>query len=111
MGVSACGLGDQWACGANQIIGGLLGLVWNKAVARINNYRAMNINSVPYRRIVEVRSFLPSSLPSARGFLIDYVRVCAQGVLIVVLTSVTIYLSSTWLSACQYLLSSSSLNT
>jgi hypothetical protein len=48
--------------GANQK-GGLLGLVWNKAVARINNYRALKINAFPYRRIVEVRSacsFLPS---------------------------------------------------
>jgi hypothetical protein len=40
----------------------VLGLVWNKTVARINNFRAQRINPHPYRRIIEVR-LLPSSLP------------------------------------------------
>jgi hypothetical protein len=29
-------------------------MLWNKAVARINNFRAQRINPMPYRRIIEV---------------------------------------------------------
>lgn len=58
------------------VMGGLLGMLWNKAVARINNFRAQRINPMPYRRIIE-------------------------GMLVAFITSVTIYLSSTWLSACH----------
>lgn len=29
-------------------------MLWNKAVARINNFRAQRINPKPYRRIIEV---------------------------------------------------------
>jgi len=42
--------------------GGLLGMLWNKAVARINNFRAQRINPKPYRRIIEVPINPPSLL-------------------------------------------------
>ncbi len=73
-------------------------MLWNKAVARINNFRAQRINPKPYRRIIEV----PLNPPSLLMFRVSLKRFFTQGMLVAFITSVTIYLSSTWLSACQY---------